>query len=675
MSTNDILYLIVIVIFALGIAAYQYFYKAKTTFKKRVVFAFLRFSSLFLLGSLLLNPTFEQVVITQEKPHLIVAVDNSKSVSILKEDVNTNNFVKNLQNSKLTDKFIVEYLTFGTDVNQLKDSLRFNELQTNISKVFPTLNDIYESKQTPTVLVSDGNQTFGQNYVLSSLTYKQPIYPVVIGDTILKEDLKITNIRLNKYTFLKNKFPVEITLSYVGQQSVNKEFTVFENNNKIYSKTVTFSKDITTQVLQFNLPALRIGKQNYTANITSILGEENTVNNNRNFSVDVIDERTNILLVSDISHPDIGAYKKAIETHQQRKVTVVKSSDSFDINDYKLVILFQPTSQFKSVLKNIELLEKNHLIISGLHTDWVFINSQKSIYKRNVSNQNQDFTGRLNLGFTLFQQDNIQLNTFPPLDDIYGALELNTNANVLLQQDINGIETEEPILTFFENGNRREALFLGEGIWRWRAQSYLNTQSFEAFDEFIGKTIQYLASNTKKERLAITIDDEFLLGEAEIYAQYVDKNYVVDPNATLLCQLTHQETNTIYNYNFVFNNNGYKLNLSNLPSGSYSYKVNVKDNKLSKTGQFVINSFDIEAQFINPDVTKLSQLATNSQRKLYTTTESKQLINDLMTDEQFKPIQKQTISQLPLINWKYLLAILLLLLTFEWLLRKYNGLL
>ncbi len=675
MSTTDILYLIVIVIFALGIAAYQYFYKAKTTFKKRVVFAFLRFSSLFLLGLLFLNPTFKQVAITQEKPHLIVAVDNSKSVSILKEDVNTNNFVKNIQNSKLTDKFTVEYLTFGTDVNQLKDSLRFNELQTNISKVFPTLNDIYESKQTPTVLVSDGNQTFGQDYVLSSLTYKQPIYPVIIGDTILKEDLKITNIHLNKYTFLKNKFPVEITLSYIGQQSVKKEFTVFENKNKVYSKTVAFSKDITTQVLQFNLPALRIGKQNYTANITPILGEENTVNNNRNFSVDVIDERTNILLVSDISHPDIGAYKKAIETHQQRKVSVVKSSDSFDINDYQLVILFQPTSQFKSVLKNIELLEKNHLIISGLHTDWAFINSQKSIYKRNVSDQNQDFTGRLNLGFTLFQQGNIQLNTFPPIEDTYGALEFNTNANVLLQQDINGIETEEPLLTFFENGNRREALFLGEGIWRWRAQSYLNTQSFEAFDEFIGKTIQYLASNTKKERLAITIDDEFLLGEAEIYAQYVDKNYVVDPNATLLCQLTHQETNTIYNYNFVFNNNGYKLNLSNLPSGSYSYKVNVKDNKLSKTGHFVINSFDIEAQFINPDVTKLSQLATNSQRKLYTTTESKQLINDLMTDEQFKPIQKQTISQLPLINWKYLLAILLLLLTFEWLLRKYNGLL
>ena len=675
MSTTDILYLIVIVIFALGIAAYQYFYKAKTTFKKRVVFAFLRFSSLFLLGLLLLNPTFEQVVITQEKPHLIVAVDNSKSVSILKEDVNTNNFVKNLQNSKLTDKFIVEYLTFGTDVNQLKDSLKFNELQTNISKVFPTLNDIYESKQTPTVLVSDGNQTFGQDYVLSSLTYKQPIYPVVIGDTILKEDLKITNVHLNKYTFLKNKFPVEITLSYVGQQSVKKELTVFKNNNKVYSKTVAFSKDITTQVLQFNLPALRIGKQNYTAKITPILGEENTVNNNRNFSVDVIDERTSILLVSDISHPDIGAYKKAIETHQQRKVTVLKSSDSFDMNDYQLVILFQPTIQFKSVLKNIELLEKNHLIISGLHTDWTFINSQKSIYKRNVSNQNQDFTGRLNLGFTLFQQDNIQAKTFPPLEDTYGALEFYTNANVLLQQDINGIETEVPLFTFFENGNRREALFLGEGIWRWRAQSYLNTQSFEAFDKFIGKTIQYLASNTKKERLTISINDEFLLGEAEIYAQYVDKNYVVDPNATLLCQLTHQEANTIYNYNLLFNNNGYKLNLSNLPSGTYSYKVNVKDNKLSKTGQFVINSFDIEAQFINPDVTKLSQLATNSQRKLYTTTESKQLINDLMTDELFKPIQKQTISQSPLINWKYLLAILLLLLTFEWLLRKYNGLL
>ena len=659
----------------MGIAVYQYFYKAKTTLKKRVVFAFLRFSSLFLLGLLLLNPTFRQKTITQEKPHLVIAFDNSKSVAILNQDVNTKNFFEALQKSKLKDKFTIDYFTFGSELNQLNDSLYFDELQTNISKVFPTLKDIYNDSQAPTVLITDGNQTFGQDYVLSSLTYKQPIYPIVIGDTILKEDLKIDHIQLNKYTFLKNEFPVEITLSYMGQLDVRKEFTITKGNTKVYSKQIEFSNENVTQIIQFNLLAEHIGKQKYTATITAISSEENNINNTRNFSVDVIDERTNVLLVSDILHPDISAYKRAIETHQQRKVTVKKTSDVIDFNKYELVILFQPTNQFKSVFEQLKLLDKNHLVISGLHTDWDFLNTQKKNYKRSVTNQTQDYIGLFNSSFDLFQQEDFQINTFPPLVDAYGTLELYSNANILLHQSINDIDTEEPLLTFFENGNNREALLLGEGIWRWRAQSYLNTQSFEVFDGFVGKAIQYLASNTKKERLTIDAADEFLLGEAKIYAQYVDKNYVTDPNATLTCQLTHQETKTINNYDFLFNNNGYKLNLSNLPSGTYSYNIKVRNESLIKKGQFVINSFDIEAQFINPDVTNLSQLATNGQNKLYTITQSNQLISNLMADENFKPIQKETINQLPLINWKYLLAVLLVLLTFEWLLRKYNGLL
>ena len=675
MSTNDILYLIVIAFFALGIAAYQYFYKAKTTLKKRVVFALLRFLSLFLLGVLLLNPSFKQRTIVHEKPHLVVAVDNSKSINILGQATNTRGFLETLRNSKLSDKFTINYFSFDSEAHHLKDSLSFKGLQTNVSKVFPVLKNIYEDGQTPTILVSDGNQTFGQDYVLTSLTYKQPTYPVIIGDTILKEDLKISNIQLNKYTFLKNEFPVEITLDYVGQNTVNKDLDIYQGDTKVYSKQLVFSKDNTTNVIQFNLPALSNGKQNYNAKISVISGEENTLNNNRSFSIDVIDERTNVLLISDILHPDIGAYKKAIETHQQRKVTVVKPSKHIDFNNYELVILFQPTRQFTTVFKQLETLDKNHLIITGLHTDWVFLNNQKSIYKRTILNESQDFTGQLNPDFELFQQDDFQINTFPPLEDLYGTLEFRSNANVLLQQRINGVETEEPIFVFFENENRREALFLGEGIWRWRAQSYLNTQSFEVFDKFIGKTIQYLASNTKKERLTIDVSDEFLLGEAKINAQYVDQNYVIDSNAILLCQLTHQETRTIYNYNFLFINNSYKLELSNLPSGTYTYRVNVKDSKLTKSGQFVINNFDIEAQFINPDVTKLSQLATNNQNKLYTINQGEQLITDLMTDDQFKAVQKETINQLPLINWKYLLAVLLVLLTFEWLLRKYNGLL
>ena len=51
-------------------------------------------------------------------------------------------------------------------------------------------------------------------------------------------------------------------------------------------------------------------------------------------------------------------------------------------------------------------------------------------------------------------------------------------------------EIEEPLLATFEINDKREALILGEDLWRWRAQAYLDENSFNTFDNFIGKLIQ-----------------------------------------------------------------------------------------------------------------------------------------------------------------------------------------
>jgi len=674
MSETNIIYIILIAIVALGIAVFQYFYKAKRSDNKRFLFAFLRFCSLFLLGVLLLNPTFKQTTITNIKPNLVVAIDNSNSISLLKQDQKVKVFLKELKETQLSEKFQIEYYSFGDKVQQLSDSIQFNGKQTNISTVFASLKEIYSSTQAPTVLLTDGNQTYGQDYITSSLTYKQPIYPVVLGDSVLKTDLKIAHIQHNKYAFLKNEFPVEITVNYLGKADVSKKLTVYSGNTKVYVKALDLSKVNNTQVVSFTLPANYVGKHKYRAAIETIIEEENILNNTRNFSLDVIDERTNVLLISDIVHPDLGAFKKAIETNQQRKVTIVKSGDVIDYNKYQLLILYQPTTKFKNAYKQIKIFQKNYLTITGLQTDWSFLNSVSNNYTNKVINQSEEYLGRYNPNFNLFQNEVLNIASFPPLLGFYGDVQLKSKGEIFLCQTIKTVATEVPLLAFFETNNRREGVLFGEGIWKWRAQSYMNTQGFEIFDAFIGKTIQYLASNVKKERLVIDAPEEFFLGEVKINAQYFDKNYVFDANEIIKCKLLHEESNKEYNFEFLYKNNGYELGLSHLPYGDYQYTIETKNKRLVKKGAFEILDFNIEAQFINPDVTKLHQLATNSSTELKYISNYKQLFSELKNNEKYKTTQRVTVNQLPIINWKYLLGILLLLLTFEWFLRKYNGL-
>ncbi|PHS06932.1 MAG: hypothetical protein COA88_09770 [Kordia sp.] len=674
MSNSNIIYIILIAIVALGIAVFQYFYKAKRIDNKRFLFAFLRFLSLFLLGVLLLNPTFKQTVITNIKPNLVVAIDNSESIRYLKQDAKVREYLKEFKKSGLSDKFQIHYYSFGNTVNELSDSIQFTASQTNISTVFSSFKELYSDTNSPTLLLTDGNQTYGQDYVLSSLTYKQPIYPVVLGDSVLKSDLKIANIQHNKYAFLNNEFPVEITVNYVGNTTIREKLSVYSGNTKICSKNIELSNENTTVVLSFYLKARNIGRYKYRAVITPIINEENIANNTRDFSVEVIDERTNVLLISDIIHPDIGAVKKAIETNKQRKVTIQTTSDVIDYNKYQLVVLYQPTVKFKKVFQQIDVFKKNHFTITGLQTDWVFLNSVSENYKNSVVNQSQDFSGNYNASFDLFQNEELDFSSFPPLVGFYGNVTLNNSASVLLHQQISSVLTEVPLFCFFENNNRREAVLFGEGIWKWRAQSFVNTQNFEKFDALIGKTIQYLASNNKRERLVLDIEDEFLLGEAKLKAQYFDKNYVTDENEIISCKLIHQETKEAIEFDFLYKNNGYELDLKHLKAGVYSYEVTTQKNRLTKKGVFEILDFNIESQFINPNVTKLGQLATNSKTQLYYISKYKQLFEELRKNEKYKITQRETITQLPLVNWKYLLGILILVLGVEWFLRKYNGL-
>ena len=223
MQTETIILIILAGISALAIALFQYAYKAKKT-ALRSVFIVLRFISLFALLLLIINPKFEKVSFYNVKPNLVVAIDNSQSISHLNQDENTRNLAYRLSSNKeLQEKFNLVFYDFGNELQAATlDSLSFTKPQTNISKAFNDLSQIYDQDVSPTILISDGNQTFGYDYEYDLKSYQQPVYPVILGDTITYTDVKIQQLNVNKYAYLKNKFPVEIIATYNGNSTVSR---------------------------------------------------------------------------------------------------------------------------------------------------------------------------------------------------------------------------------------------------------------------------------------------------------------------------------------------------------------------------------------------------------------------------------------------------------------------
>ena len=99
------------------------------------------------------------------------------------------------------------------------------------------------------------------------------------------------------------------------------------------------------------------------------------------------------------------------------------------------------------------------------------------------------------------------------------------------------------------------------------------------------------------------------------------------------------------------------------------------NSKTSYSSHFDILEFDIEKQFVNPDVEKLSQLASQTQGTIYYPDQTAVLIKKLLESDSYQAVQKDVVSKTPLIDWVWLLLLISISLTSEWFIRKYNGLL
>ncbi|MBP8066672.1 MAG: hypothetical protein KAY31_04305, partial [Flavobacterium sp.] len=380
--------------------------------------------------------------------------------------------------------------------------------------------------------------------------------------------------------------------------------------------------------------------------------------------------------VSSINHPDLSALKRSIESNQQRKVTIVKPNEIKSLQDYNVLIFYQPDAQFRSVLEQNQKLQLNSFVITGMNTDFNLLNQYQNLVQFKVSGLKEDYTAAFNTQFNSFALDDIGFEQFPPLQHPFGTIVLKGNTNTLLQSKVRNLATENPMLTFSENGLRRNAFLFGENIWKWRMESHLKTKSFENFDIFTDKIIQYLASNAAKKSLVVTHDSFYNSGETiEISAQFFNKNYEFDENARLTIQLKNKATNTLKSFDFLKGNNEYKVNLDGLEHGNYSFTVTENNSKTKYSGNFQVLDFEIEKQFINPDVSRLNQLASNTNGKTYYPNQVAQLIDFLSENDAYKPIEKAVIKQTPLIEWIWLLILLAAALATEWFVRKYNGLL
>ncbi len=667
-------YFIVASFVAFIIAMFLYKYPKKKRQKLPLLLFVLRFLSIIAILMLLINPKWEKHELSIYKPELVIAVDNSASISFVNGKETVKTVIERIKKDKnLEKRFDISYFSFGTQTKVL-DSLSFTDFQTDPTELFHQIEALQKESKTPIVFITDGNQTIGNSY--EYLQTKNPIYPIVIGDTIQYVDLAITQLNTNKYAFLKNKFPVEFFTLYKGSQDIVTQLSIYQDKKRIYTKKLSFTAKKSSQNISVMLPANKVGQHYYSISISPLKNEKNTQNNRKDFSIEVVDQQTSILILSSFNHPDLGAIKKSIESNKQRKVTIeIAKGQAVDLSKYHLVIMYQPTINLAGYFKIIETDQLNTIIITGTKTDWTFLNKAQSNFSKNATQLNENYLATYNINFPEFVTKDIGFDQLPPLEDIFGKTTFNVPYQSLLYQKIGNTLTESPLLATYSTEYQKNAVLFGEGLWRWRMLNKIENQSFKSFDSFWDALIQFTVANKNVQQLDLDYKKLCYSNQQQvIYASYVDKNKRVDTRASIWLYLKNKQRNKSEKIPFSLKENRYEVRIPNLDFGEYTFQVKVENQDIQMFGSFKVLDYNVEQQFSTANKQKLEKLAQSSGGKIIYPDKLETHLKSLAENDIYQSVQKSKKISKALIDWHWLLGFIILSLSAEWFIRKYKGL-
>lgn len=674
--------ILILVILAGGISYYLYFRNNENlnlTNSQKGFLSVLRFLSLAFIFLFLLSPIIRHERKIRQKPILAIAVDNSQSAKDYLPVVNS--MIESIRKD-IPDDYELEYWSFGERVRQT-DTFDATDRRSDYSMLLKSMKQTYSTKNIGAViLLGDGifNQGQDPENLISGINI--PYYTIGIGDTTRIADAAVTNVRVNKTTFLKNKFPLEIEFKFDRLKNQMAYFEIENNKKTVYSGTIPVDSDDAFKLEYLNLDATIAGLQHYTIRIKPMNGETKLKNNEYVFVIQVIENKQKILIVSDGPHPDLGAIRNSLDELHNYEVRMIAGNELPDsLETFSLLIINQlPTlkNSASTLLRKVKDDRIPVLFLIGTTTLTEQLNALNMGINIASSQNSEAVQPVFNPEFTLFTlSDELKtvFSTSPPLIAPFGNTTLGSQFQNLAFQGIRTIATSKPMIALGTEKGRRTGFIVGEGIWRWRLSAYQETGQHDAFNELIQKSIQYLARKENEDNFNVYFQSVYQeTDQPEFSAVLYNDSYemVNTPDVTFL--LTNDSLKE-FNYQFDRVDDYYKLNAGNLNPGDYTFlaETMLGNQHFRETGKFTVLKNEIEIQNKKANYKLLYQLSQQTGGLFFTHENYGTLLDSLKADKQIAVQQFRQTSETELIDLKTFFIILVLLLSTEWFFRKYWG--
>jgi len=670
---------------ALVIAGILYWGDRDATRPYRLVLAVLRGLAVGLLAFLLLGPLLRSIDTRTQQPIFLVANDASASA---RADRAAQQTMLGDLTAQLGDRYDVVEVDFGSTIRPPGDTSA--DESTNIAALFDYAADQYPAELLGGILLSsDGIYNQGADPTYAAAQLAAPVYTVGLGDTTPTRDVAVRDVLSNRISYLGDRIELQVDVAATGMGGGSTTVSVREvlNNGRtrrIGTETLPIQRSRDFQTIRFETEPTRAGLLHYQVTATGPGDERNVANNLRDVYVDVLDARQWVLILADAPHPDVSALRQALDINKNFEVEfALASTYSGDLAEVDVAIfhnLPSARSSISSVLSALQSRNTGQLYIAGPRTSLPALNEAQTLLSiTDKGGRGNAVTPELNGSFRLFTIPSEwaqEIQTFPPALAPFADYSAVTSGEVLLQQRIGKVATDFPMLAMGDVEGQKVGVLSAQDLWRWRLNEYQRNGNHDVFDGLISATVQYLALREDKRPFRVLTSDKIYTTSDNIRLQGELYNasfqLVNDPDV----QVSVTDADGA-DYAFVMDktSNAYLLNAGRLPAGRYTYRATTSYNGETFTadGGFTVREVQLEATQTTADWQLLQRISSQQGGAFVSSEGISSLSAKLLNEQAAKPVLYQSVRTRPLIDWPWLLAIVVALLAVEWFVRRRLG--
>ncbi|PWB70905.1 hypothetical protein C3F09_08500 [candidate division GN15 bacterium] len=677
----------------------------------RVLMGALRVVAVLSLLAMLLEPVISYVRDFERPRRISILLDRSLSMDRVESNLSRRARLDSLLSSesfnRLKQTATVTPFYFGGNITTEQD-----KVQTDRTALGDALYDLKARQMTEPadawLLFSDGKSNSGRTVAEAAATIGIPTTTIDMASSAAAFDVAIENVDYNNVLFVGQPAEIKVRIGWRNAAGKTVRLSLLGGDGAAPTADFPITESSGKADITLKYIPTQPGQRLLRVSMPALPGEESDRNNSRTISVKVLKSRLQVLIATARPDYEIGFLRRQLLRSDNYGVDLCVTgpregnlskrfpSSQTELNRYDLVVLYDPDP---SAYERVAPLLKSYLSDKG-GAIWVMMGEQFAAqgpvkwfndllpFSQSTRSPIQyfDFQGepsendlfhpavRLADSRTAIRE---AWNNLPPFKSLVRCDVIDPNSTQLVYAALPSLpNARTPIIGYRRFGPGKLLACAALPFWPWGFQSIGMGGSDSVYVSFINGTVRWLTTRDDFDPIRVTPEKEvFSRGEPVKFDAYAyDQGYRPIPGVTGTVTLKESKSGVIHDADMVERSEG-RLDASfdQIPPGHYSFTATLSRDgqELKKSeGSVAVEEFSLEEYDQSGDPAALASLARLTGGNSYTYSQ----FSDAVSSMNLAPVQESITGEIVLWNKFWLLALFVICLSVEWVIRKLQQL-